>query len=101
MMEAFDDSRAMLRYGVELYYATTLDSPPRKEWDGHCGIIAHICDVFNLPHRKQRVVRRILKNLAWCEKHKIKFNGKDMRQYNRGRSAVILEGNDDESIIGD
>ena len=100
-MDAFDDSRAALRYGVALYYATTLNSPPWKEGDGYCGTIAQICDIFNLPHCKRRVVRWILKDIAWCEKRNIKFNGKDKRQYNKGRPAAILDGSGDESIIAD
>ena len=78
-MDRFDDTRAALRYGVASYYATTLNSPPRNEWGGQSGTIAHIFDVFKLPYRKRRVVRRILEDPRWCEQRKVKFNGKAKR----------------------
>ena len=70
MMETFDDTRTALRYGVALYCASTLDSPPQRRWGSQCRIVAYICDVFNLPQHKRRVVKRFHKDLAWCEKVK-------------------------------
>ena len=100
-MDRFDDTRAALRYGIALYYSTTLNAPARNEWGGQSGTISHICDVFKLPSKKRRVVRRILDDLRWCEQRKAKFNGKDKRQHNKGRPVVIVPGSSDESIIAD
>ena len=75
-MGGFEGSRFAVRMAVALYYQSTLKSPPRKEWAGENGTISHICEVFNLPKTKRRVVKRVLENMIYCESNNIKYNGK-------------------------
>ena len=79
----------------------TLDSPERKEWRGKYGMVVHIFDAFKITRCKRRVVQRMLEGIEWCETQKLELNGKDKRQYNKGRTVVIVSGSDDESNITD
>ena len=100
-LSCFEDTRSSLRMGIAVYYRMALQSPPRDEWGGRSGTIAHICDVFHLKSKKRRMIRRILLGVQWCEKQGFKYNGKDRRQYNPGRVALILPGSKEEHIIAD
>ena len=43
------DTRRGIRLAIGMYYLQVLGSPPKKEWDGRHGTVAHICEIWDIP----------------------------------------------------
>ena len=56
----FLETRKTFNLSMVFHFKKALRSLPRSEWMGKNGIVLHICDIFKLPKKKRRVVRRIL-----------------------------------------
>ena len=55
------NTRRGIRMAVGMHYLQVLGSPPRTEWGGRNGTVAHICEVWDIPTKLRRRVRHALK----------------------------------------
>ena len=101
LMEQFLESRKARNLEIGFYYRASLQSPSRSKWEGKNGTINHICDVFNIPKTKRRIVKRILNDQLTQEQLNKPYDGRDMRRMNPERPTVIEPGSVDEGLLAD
>ena len=90
-----------MRIAIGTYYAHVIGATDRKFWGGKDGVIAKICEVWNLNRQQRRKVRRILESVHECRFRNTDYDGRSKRKYNKGRTILILPGSVEEGLIAD
>ena len=50
------DTRRGIRLAIGMYYLQVLGSPPKKEWDGRHGTVAHIYEIWDILLKLKKMV---------------------------------------------
>ena len=53
ILQGFTEGRKVFNLAIAFYYEKVLEPPSRSEWFRKSGTISHICDVFQVPTKKE------------------------------------------------